>query len=183
MSAPSPLITLAVPPQPTDHTQGDPHARVTVVEYGDFECPSCKVAAPTPPLLLERYPNRIRFVYRHFPLEDAHPHALLAAEASEAAAGQGRFWAMHALLFERQAHLKEKDLARYAAEMGLDMVRYAAEMADHIYLQKVRESEAGGRRSHLRSTPSFFVDGVLCDVSFGMEALHEAVAAAVQRGG
>jgi protein-disulfide isomerase len=181
MSVPSPLITLAVPPQPTDHSLGDSHARVTVVEYGDFECPSCKVAAATPPLLLERYPNRIRFIFRHFPLEEAHPHALPAAEASEAAAAQGRFWALHDLLFERQAHLKEKDLARYAAEIGLDLVRYSAETADHIYLQKIRESEAGGRRSHLRSTPSFFVDGVLCDVSFGMEALHEAVASAVLR--
>jgi protein-disulfide isomerase len=152
-----------------------------VVEYGDFECPSCKLAVHTPPLLLERYPNQIRFVFRHFPLEEAHPHALLAAEASEAAGGQGRFWALHDLLFERQAHLSLKDLARYAGEIGLDTVRYAAEMADHIYLQKIRESAAGGRRSHLRATPSFFVNGVLCDVSFGMDALHKAVAAAVQR--
>jgi len=179
MSSQSPLITLAVPPQSTDHSLGDPHARVTVVEYADFECPSCKLAAPTLPLLLERYPNQIRFVFRHFPLEEAHPHALLAAEASEAAAAQGRFWAFHDVLFERQGHLREKDLTRYAAEIGLSMVRYAAEMADHIYLQKVRESEAGGRRSHLRATPGFFVDGVLCDVSFGMEALHDSVAAAV----
>ncbi len=181
MSSRSPMITLAVPPQPNDHSQGDVHARVTLVEYGDFECPSCKLAAPTPPLLLERYPNRVRFIFRQFPLEDAHPHALLAAEASEAAAAQGRFWALHDLLFERQSHLAEKDLARYAAQIGLDMVRYKAEMADHIYLQKIRESEVGGRRSHLRATPSFFVNGVLCDVSFGMDALHDAVAAAVQR--
>src|SRR6202035_2368072 len=95
MSPTAHLITLAVPPEPTDHMLGSEHARVTVVEYGDFECPSCKVAAATPKLLLERFPNRIRFIFRHFPLQEAHPHALLAAEASEAAAAQGKFWPMH----------------------------------------------------------------------------------------
>jgi len=181
MGTDSRRVTLAVPPGPTDHVRGNAHARITVVEYGDFECPSCKVAAPTPDLLLERYPNQIRFIFRHFPLEDAHPHALHAAEAAEAAGAQGRFWQMHDALFAHQPQLKDKDLALYAAELGLDMVRYVAEMGDHLYLQKVRESEAGGRLSHLRATPSFFVDGVLQDVSFGMEALHDAVALAVRR--
>ncbi len=176
MSAQHPK-TLKVAPNADDHALGEPHAPITIVEYGDFECPSCRVAAPTPYLLLERYPSRVRFIYRHFPLEESHPHALLAAEAAEAAAAQGKFWAMHDVLFRYQTHLKERELARYAADIGLDMVRYTAEMADHIYLQKVREQEAGGRASHLRATPSFFLNGVLQDVSYGMEALHEAVAA------
>ncbi len=175
------LVTLAVPPQPTDHSLGSEHAQVAIVEYGDYACPGCKVAAPTPALLLERYPNKIRFIYRHFLLEDAHPQALLAAEAAEAAAAQGKFWAMHDTLFAHQAHLKDRDLAHYARDLGLDMLRYGAEVGDHIYLQKVRESEASGRRSHLRATPSFFVNGVLHDVSFGMDVLHEAIAAAVHR--
>lgn len=174
-------IALVVPPQRTDHWLGSEHAQVTIVEYGDYACPGCKLAAPTPALLIERYPNKIRFIYRHFPMVDAHPQALLAAEAAEAAAAQGKFWAMHESLFAHQFHLKERDLAHYAADLGLDMIRYGAEMGDHIYLQKVRESEAGGRRSHLRATPSFFVNGVLHDVSFGMEALHELVAAMVHR--
>ncbi len=174
---------LAVPLEPTDHGQGSEHARVTVVEYGDFECPSCKVAATTPKLLLERFPSRIRFVFRHFPLQEAHPHALMAAEASEAAAAQGKFWPMYDVLFQNQAHLKDKDLHRYAANMGLDMARYTAEMDDHIYLQKVREHIEGGRRSHIRATPTFFVDGVIQDISFGMKALHDAVANAVGRSG
>jgi protein-disulfide isomerase len=168
--------TLAVPPEPTDHSEGAEHARVTLIEYGDFECPSCKMAAPTPKLLLERYPGRLRFIYRHFPLEEAHPHALAAAEVSEAAAAQGKFWLMHDLLFRNQAHLKAADLRRYATETELDLVRYTAEMDDHIYLQKVREHIDGGRRSHIRATPAFFVNGVLQDVSFGMQALHDAVA-------
>jgi protein-disulfide isomerase len=176
-------IALAVPVEPTDHLLGSLHARVTLVEYGDFECPSCKVAATTPKLLLERFPNKVRFIFRHFPLQEAHPHALMAAEAAEAAAAQGRFWHLHDLLFQNQAHLKDKDLYRYAVEVGLDMARYTAEMDDHIYLQKVREHVEGGRRSHIRATPAFFVDGSVQDISFGMKALHDAVASAVARVG
>jgi protein-disulfide isomerase len=176
-------MTLAVPPEPTDHTQGSDHARVTVIEYGDFECPNCRMAAQTPKLLLEKFPVNVRFIFRHFPLEEAHPHALLAAEGSEAAAAQGSFWQMHDLLFQNQAHLKEKDLHRYASQAGLDLLRYKAEMDDHIYLQKVREHIEGGRRSHIRATPTFFIDGVVQDISFGMQGLHDAVAAAVHRSG
>lgn len=175
--------TLAVLPEPTDHALGSEHAPVTLIEYGDFECPSCKVAASTPRLLLDRFPNRVRFIFRHFPLEDAHPHALLAAEAAEAAAAQGKFWAMHDVLFAHQTHLKESELRRYAGELGLDAARYAAEMDDHIYLQRVREHAQGGRRSHIRATPTFFVNGVIQDISYGMQSLHDAVAAALHRSG
>ncbi|HWG71141.1 MAG TPA: DsbA family protein [Steroidobacteraceae bacterium] len=183
MSLPSHAPSLAVPPAAIDHLQGPAHARVTLMEYGDFECPSCKVAVTTPKLLLERFPNKVRFIFRHFPQQEAHPHALLAAEAAEAAAAQGKFWQMHDVLFQNQAHLKDKDLHRYAADLGLDLARYTAEMDDHIYLQRVREHIEGGRRSHIRATPTFFVDGVVQDISFGMKALHDAVANAVARGG
>jgi protein-disulfide isomerase len=175
--------TLAVPPEPTDHALGSEHAPVTLVEYGDFECPSCKVAVSTPRLLLDRFPNRVRFIYRHFPLQDSHPHALLAAEAAEAAAAQGKFWEMHDQLFAHQAHLKEPDLRRYAGELGLDLARYTAEMDDHIYLQRVREHAEGGRRSHIRATPTFFINGVVQDISYGMQSLHDAVATALHRAG
>ena len=181
MSTNAPVVTLALPLQPTDHMQGPEHARVTIIEYADFECPTCKVAAPTIKMLLDQFPNQIRFVYRHFPLEDAHPHAVLAAEASESAAGQGKFWQMHELLFRNQAHLKDKDLHRYALEVGLDMARYTAEMDDHIYLQRVRDHIESGRRSHIRATPTFFINGVVEDISFGMLALHKAVEAAIGR--
>lgn len=176
-------VTLAVPPEPADHAQGPEHAPVTLIEYGDFECPSCKVAVQTPTLLLDRFPNRVRFIFRHFPLEDAHPHALLAAQAAEAAAAQGHFWAMHAVLFANQAHLKEGDLRRYADEIGLDVARFVAEMDDRIYLQRVREHAEGARRSHIRATPTFFLDGIVQDISYGMQSLHDAVAAAVRRAG
>jgi protein-disulfide isomerase len=170
---------LTTPLSPIDHVAGPSHAPVTVVEYGDFECPSCKVAATTPMLLLERFPNKVRFVFRHFPLEEAHPHALQAAETAEAAGAQGKFWQMYDLLFRNQAHLKAADLQRYANELGLNMARYVAEMDDHIYLQKVRENIEGGRRSHIRATPTFFIDGVVQDISYGMKALHDAVARSI----
>jgi protein-disulfide isomerase len=181
MSPTSRLITLAVPSDPTDHSQGPDHTPVVVIEYGDFECPGCKVAATTPTLLMDRFPSQVRFVFRHFPMEEAHPHALLAAEASEAAGAQGMFWQMYDVLFRNQGHLKGADLQHYASELGLDMVRYKGEMDDHIYLQKVREHIASGRLSRIRATPAFFLNGAVQDISFGMKALHDAVAAAVTK--
>ncbi len=172
---------LAVPVNPTDHHLGASHAPVTVVEYGDFECPNCKQAAPAVKLLLERFPGRVRVVWRHFPLEEVHPHALDAALAAEVAAGQGKFWPMHDLLFENQRHLKRPQLRSYAERLELDMVRYDADMADTVYLQRVREDIAGANASGVRSTPSFFLNGVIQDVSFGLEALFKQAEAALRR--
>jgi protein-disulfide isomerase len=171
--------TLAVPPDAADHARGSEHARVVVVEYGDFECPSCKVAAATPFLLLDRFPGKVRFIFRHFPLEQAHPHALQAAEAAEAASAQGKFWPMYELLFRNQEHLKGKDLQHYAAELELDLSRYAAAMSGHEFLPKIRHDIDSGQRSHIRATPAFFINGAVQDISFGMKSLHDAVAAAV----
>ena len=175
-------LDLAVPVDVVDHVLGPPHAPVVVVEYGDFECPSCKLAAPTVRLILERHANHVRVAYRHFPLEQAHPNALLAAEAAECAGSQGKFWEMHDLLFANQAHLKPKHLHGYAEQLGLDMARYTAEIDDHVYLQRVREHIESGKRSHVRTTPGFFVNGSIQDVSFGMHALMDTVDAAVKRG-
>jgi protein-disulfide isomerase len=166
---------LSTPVTPADHAIGPPEALVTVVEYGDFECPHCKQAAPAVKLLLERFSGRIRFVYRHFPLEEVHPHALQAAEAAETAGAQGKFWKMHDLLFDDQSHLKAGDLESYAARLQLDMARYAAEMKDHAYLQRIREHQQSGRESGVRSTPTFFVNRSIHDVSFGLTRLFEAV--------
>ena len=116
------------------------------------------------------------FVFRHFPLEDAHPHALMAAEAAEAAGAQGKFWAMHDLLFAQPHHLSRSHLDAHAARLGLDTIRFKAELDDEIYRQRVREHQQGGQRSHLRATPTFFVNGVVQDVSGGMQPLFEIVA-------
>ena len=172
---------LAVPVNPTDHHLGASHAPVTVVEYGDFECPNCKQAAPAVKLLLARFPGRIRLVWRHFPLEEVHPHALHAALAAEVAAGQGKFWPMHDLLFDNQRHLKLPQLRGYAERLELDMARYDADMADTVYLQRVREDIEGGSESGVRATPTFFMNGVIQDVSYGLEALFKKAEAALRR--
>jgi protein-disulfide isomerase len=172
---------LAVPVSATDHALGPSHAPVTLVEYGDFECPNCKQAAPAVKLLLKRFNGRVRLVWRQFPLEEVHPHALQAALASEAAAGQGKFWPMHDLLFDNQQHLKPPALRSYAERLELDIVRYDADMADTVYLQRVREDIESGAKSGARATPTFFLNGVIADVSGGMQRLFEAVEAALRR--
>src|SRR5438034_10486051 len=123
---------LTIPATATDHSIGPGNALVTVTEYGDFECPNCKQAAPAVKLLLDRFKDRIRFVYRHFPLEEVHPHALLAAEAAESAGAQGKFWPMHDMLFDNQAHLKLNQLRNYAERLQLDMTRFSSDMKDHV---------------------------------------------------
>lgn len=172
---------LTAPLTPTDHILGPAHAQATVVEYGDFECPNCKQAAPAVKLLLQRFAGRVRVVYRHFPLEEVHPQALRAAEAAECAGGQGRFWEMHDLLFENQRHLKLNQLHGYAQRLQLDMARYTAEMDDEIYLQRIREHQRSGHDSGIRGTPGFFVNGRIQDVSFGMQSLFDAVEAALHK--
>lgn len=172
---------LAVPVSPVDHALGPAHAPVTVVVYSDFECPTCRQAAQAVKLLFEHFVNQVRVIYRHFPIEVSHPHALLAAQAAEAAGAQGQFWRMHDLLFDNQLRLKPHHLRGYAEQLQLDLARYTAEMDDEIYLQRVREHVDGGRRSHVRSAPAFFVNGVIQDVSFGMHGLKDGVGAALHR--
>jgi protein-disulfide isomerase len=175
------MFELTVPASATDHTIGPAHASVTVIEYGDFECPNCKQAAPAVKLLLDRFAGRIRFVYRHFPLEEVHPHALHAAETAESSGAQGKFWPMHDLLFDHQPHLKQHQLRGYAERLQLDMAQYTAETDDHIFLQRIREQVQSGRESGVRSTPTFFVNGKIQDVSFGLRFLFDAVDAALAK--
>ena len=164
-----------------DHVLGAPHAEVEVVEYGDFQCPTCKLAVSAVQLLLKHFEGRIRFAYRHFPIEDVHPYALCAAEAAECAGAQGKFWEMHQVLFDNQSRLDRKYLHRYAEDLGLDMSRFRSEMDGESYRQRIREQMEAARRSHLRATPGFFVDRRIQDVSFGNEALFDATEAALSR--
>jgi protein-disulfide isomerase len=173
-------IALAVPVDRTDHSLGHPHAAIILVEYGDFECSSCKQTAPVLKLMLARHPLHLQLVFRHFPLEEVHAHALAAAMAAESAGGQHKFWPMHDLLFENQAHLKGAHLRRYAEKVELDMPLFDLEMADTVRLQRVREHMEGARRSGVRATPTFFVNSVLQDVSFGLGALEERIRQEVQ---
>ncbi|HTB64698.1 MAG TPA: thioredoxin domain-containing protein [Steroidobacteraceae bacterium] len=168
-------VTLAVPISAIDHRIGAEHARVVVLEYADFECPICHAVEPAIRQLRAAHTNDLSFVFRHYPLEAAHPHALVAAEAAEAAAAQGQFWPMHDLLLTDPNRLNRRHLESYAEQLGLDVSRFKAELDDEIYRQRIREHQDGGQRSHLRATPGFYVNGVIQDVSGGMRALFEAV--------
>jgi len=154
---------------------GGSDAVVNVVEYGDFQCPTCKLAFPTVKLALHRFGPKLRFAYRHFPLEQVHPLALTAAEAAECAAAQGKFWEMHDMLFENQPRLERSHLDAYARILQLDMPRFAADLDSHAHVGKVRTDLESGVGSHLRGTPGFFVNGRIVDVSFGMSALFDAL--------
>lgn len=148
------------PIEPDDHIIGSLHAPVTIVSYCDFECPYCGRAYPMIKQLQQRLGDRLRLVFRHFPLEDKHPFARQAAEASEAADAQGRFWDMHDRLFENQQALDVKSLTNYAASLGLDMPRFEREMQSGLHAERVDRDLASGRRSGVRGTPTFFVNGV-----------------------
>ncbi|MBC7941428.1 MAG: thioredoxin domain-containing protein [Chitinophagaceae bacterium] len=163
-----------------DHVLGDPEAKLTLLEYGDYECPACIQAEPLMQHLVAAHTGRLCLVFRHFPLMEVHPHAELAAEAAEAAAAQGRFWPMHHLLFTQAHHLTPEALVGLAESLQLDMNRFNAEMADRIYTQRVQEHRRAGERSGLRATPAFFLNGQVVDVSFGFEKLEEAVRAALK---
>jgi protein-disulfide isomerase len=173
-------VELIEPVSDIDHRLGSFDARVEVVEYGDFECPNCKQAAPAVEMLLKRFEGRICFVYRHYPLEQVHRHALQAAEAAECAAAQGRFWEMHRLLFDHQLALEPDDLNGYAAQIGLDMARYGREMQSHAHLGRVRRDIDSGVKSGVRATPGFFIAGKRQDVSFGLRLLFDATEAALK---
>ena len=158
-----------------DHMLGDPQASLTLLEYGDYECPACMQAEPLTQQLVQAFGKRMCFVFRHFPLVEVHPQAELAAEAAETAAAQGKFWAMHHLLFNKPHQLGLAALTADAQAIGLDMIRFNAEMADRIYTQRVQEHRRAGERSRVRATPSFFLNGTPVDVSFGFKKLEEAI--------
>ena len=174
-------VTLAVRVTAVDHCAGPEHAPVTVVQYGDFECPSCAAVEPAILHLRQMHGPGMCFVFRHFPLEDAHPHALAAAEAAEAAAAQGKFWPMHDLLLANYQRLTPHHLEGYAGQLGLDMARFKAETKDEIYRQRVREHQSGGRLSHLRATPGLFVNGMVQDISGGPGGLYDLVAVELRK--
>lgn len=143
-----------------DHVKGDEDAEHTVVEYLDFECPFCARATGMGAELGAYFGDRVRYVVRHLPLEDVHPHAYLAAVAAEAAERQGRFWEMHDQMFAHQSRLEPDDLREHAAASGLDLEQFEADMGDETLHARVREDEASAAASGARGTPTFFLDGV-----------------------
>ena len=169
---------LAVPVGSRDHIQGLATAPVTLVEYGDYECPSCGAAYPIVKAVQRRLGAQVRFVFRNFPLTTVHPRAQHAAEAAEAAGAQGRFWEMHDTLFEHQDTLTDEALIGYAKALGLDATRFAHELRQHLYAARVREDVAGGTHSAVNGTPTFYINGVRHDAPHDLETLLGAVSAA-----
>jgi protein-disulfide isomerase len=158
-----------------DHIQGPADAAVTLVEYGDFECPYCGAAYPIVKELQARMGDRLRFVFRNFPITTSHPHAEQAAEAAEAAAIQGSFWQMHDLLYENQKRLRDEDLRAYAEKLGLDLASFANELAEHVHAARVREDFMSGVRSGVNGTPTFYINGERHDDSYDFETLLVAL--------
>jgi len=165
---------------PEDHMRGAAAAALTIVEYGDLECPSCRQAYPVVEHLLADHPQQIRFVFRHFPQQEVHPHAQLAAEAVEAAGAQGRFWPYYEMLYTRPGEFSRATLRRYAEDLGLDLARFEHDLDEHAWLPHVLENLELGRRAGVRATPGFFLNGRLVDVSFGVQHLQDAVTAALR---
>src|SRR3981081_2105023 len=144
--------TLKVPVTQHDHIRGPADAPVTLLEYGDYECPHCGLAHPIVKEVQQRLGRQLRFAFRHFPLAEIHPHAEMAAEAAEAAGAQGRFWEMHDLLFKNQDALNDTDLLRYAEALGLELTRFVNELADRTWEPRVREDFMSGVRSGVNGT-------------------------------
>lgn len=161
-----------------DHIQGSPSAAVTLLEYGDYECPYCGAAYPIVKDVQARMGERLRFVFRNFPISTSHPHAERAAEAAEAAGAQGRFWEMHDLLYENQQRLGEDDLRSYAQTLELDVERFNRELAEELHAARVREDFMSGVRSGVNGTPTFFINGVRHDGLWDEPTLLEAVQSA-----
>jgi protein-disulfide isomerase len=173
--------TLTVPVSDNDHVQGAPDAAVTLLEYGDYECPYCGAAYPIVKQLQSTMGDALRFVFRNFPLATMHPHAEQAAEAAEAAAAQGRFWPMHDLLYENQQRLGADDLMGYANRLGLDAGRFERELSDHTYADSVHEDFMSGVRSGVNGTPTFYVNGVRHDASYDFDTMLETLRRAATR--
>ena len=183
MTAEASSTHLAVSVTDHDHVRGRLDAPITLVEYGDYECSYCGTAYPVLKELRHQLGDRLRVVFRNFPCPDQHPHALQAAEAAEAAAAQGRFWEMHDLLFEHFWALEDADLARYAAELGLDVQRFERELAEHRYAARVLEDVRGGLRSGVSRTPTLFINGIRHGGFFSLPAMLEAIQAQVDEAG
>ncbi len=174
---------LTLPVGERDHIQGNPNAPVTLVEYGDYECPHCGAAYPIVKRLQDQMGKRMRFVFRNFPLNEVHPHALHAAEAAESVgihAGPDAYWAMHDLIFEHQRDLSDAALGRLAAQAGAPADLVLGELKTDLHKPRVREDFMSGVRSGVNGTPTFFINGVRHDAPWDQGSLFLALDAAAK---
>ena len=164
-------VKLTLPVGQRDHIQGLDTAPVTLVEYGDYECPYCGDAYPIIKQVQKNLGNKLRFIFRNFPITQIHPHAQHAAEAAEAAAAQNKFWEMHDYLYEHQQALDDNHLEKYASRLGLDITQFNHDMVSHAYAQRVREDFLSGVRGGVNGTPTFYINGIRYNGSWNLETL------------
>jgi protein-disulfide isomerase len=159
----APKLEIPVSPE-RDHIEGPASASLTLVEYGDYQCPYCGAAYPEVKRVQKELGSELRFVFRNFPLTNIHEFAMTAAETAEAAGAQGRFWPMHDFLYEHQATLSDPSVALgYAKKLGLDTQRAERELAQHMHQKRIKDDFMGGVRSGVNGTPTFYVNGIRYD--------------------
>ncbi len=169
---------LTLPVSVRDHVRGPATAPVTLVEYGDYQCPYCGEANPIVDEIQRQLGNGLRFVFRNFPLTEVHPQAEHAAEAAEAAGAQGKFWEMHDTLYTHQDALDDRHLVAYGTALGLAPTEIHKALADHAYMGRIREDFMSGVRSGVNGTPTFFINGMRHDGSFDLDTLLAAITTA-----
>jgi len=173
------MAKLKPPVSEQDHIKGDIHAPVVLVEYGDFQCPHCGAAFPIVNRIEEAYKKKLAFVFRHFPLAEAHPYAQAAAVASEAAANQGKFWQMHSLIFKNQNELGLEMLLALAESLKLDMKTFQHDFKDPKLFKKVEDNFESGIVSGVNGTPSFYINGAKYNDSYDYQSLSQAITSIV----
>ena len=169
------MAQLRIPVGSGDHVQGQADALFTLVEYGDYECPYCGSAYPIVKDLQKEFGNRLRFVFRNFPLRERHPHAVTAAETAEFAGERGKFWEMHDLIFENQRSLSERLLGQLAQRLDLDENSLQESLRSGALSERLATDFSGGVRSGVNGTPTFFINGARHDASFEFDTLAAAI--------
>jgi protein-disulfide isomerase len=162
-----------------DHIQGPDNAPVTLVEYGDYECPYCGQAYPIIKKVQDNFGSNLRFVFRNFTLTQVHPHAQRAAEAAEEAGSQNKFWKMHDYLYEHQQALDDNHLEKYAKIIGLDLETFDEDMDNHVHIPKIREDFLSGIQSGVNGTPSFYINGTRYDGSWDFDSLIQILTSTI----
>jgi protein-disulfide isomerase len=168
-------VTLSIPVGDGDHVQGPADAHVTLVEYGDYQCPGCGAAYPMVKSIVKHLGPKLRFVFRNMPLNEMHPFAEMAAEAAEAAGAQGKFWEMHDGLYEHQAELGPELIDTLAKRLHLDVPRFEQDIASRQFRDRVKRDFMGGVRSGVNGTPTFFIDGARYDGILDERSLEAAL--------
>ena len=177
-AAPAPSggdVTKISPVTSDDNIRGNPDAKITMIEYSDFECPFCQRHAPTLQQVLDQYGDDVRLVYRHFPLSSIHPQAQIAAEASECAGEQGKFWEYHDLLFANQSALQATNLKSYAGQLGLNQGQFDDCLDSQKYAAKVNQQTAEAQAAGITGTPGTFVDAELVRGAYPLSAFTQII--------